>query len=123
MRKAANSEMMKNMEFLVKELHKEWDRSGVDKATVMIGIEEAPEVNETIMERIAKQQESIEGAEFTFKELMNLTRDNFVLLRVVRKIKSKDDKVKQKGLDYEFPVPLDKDELNLFKEMFEPKLT
>lgn len=122
MRKAANSEMMKNMEFLVKELHKEWDRSGADKATVMIGIKEAPEVNETIMERIAKQQESIEGAEFTFKELMNLTRDNFVLLRMARKIKSKDDKVNQKGLDYEFPVPLDKDELKLFKEMFKPKL-
>ena len=32
--------VIKNMEFLVKELHKEWDRSGASKASVIISIEE-----------------------------------------------------------------------------------
>ena len=31
--------VIKNMEYLVKELHKEWDISGVTKASVIISLE------------------------------------------------------------------------------------
>ena len=38
--KSDSTTVIKNMEFLVKELHKEWDRSGVTKASVIISLEE-----------------------------------------------------------------------------------
>ena len=38
--KSDSTTVIKNMEFLVKELHKEWDRSGASKASVIISIEE-----------------------------------------------------------------------------------
>ena len=38
--KSDSTTVIKNMEFLVKELHKEWDRSGTSKASVIISLEE-----------------------------------------------------------------------------------
>ena len=40
--KSDSTTVIKNMEFLVKELHKEWDRSGTSKASVIISLEEVP---------------------------------------------------------------------------------
>lgn len=117
-----DDEVVNDMEFLVNELHKEWDCSGADKETVRIGMTEATEVNETIMERVAKQQRVLDGAELTFRELMDLTRKNYVLLRMARKIMSRQGKVSRKGMDYEFQVSFDKEELKQFQEMFETKI-
>ena len=36
--KSDSTTIIKNMEFLMKELHKEWDRSGAPKASVFISI-------------------------------------------------------------------------------------
>ena len=38
--KSDSTTVIKNMEFLVKELHKEWDRSGVAKTSVIISFDE-----------------------------------------------------------------------------------
>ena len=55
MSKLAGNDLMKDMEFLINELHKEWDRSGATKATVIIGIEEATEVNQTLAAKIMEK--------------------------------------------------------------------
>ena len=55
-----NKEIIDNMEFLMKELHKEWDRSGANKASVFISLDEVEEVNKTLLLRIAKQQKEAE---------------------------------------------------------------
>ena len=122
MSKLAGNDLMKDMEFLINELHKEWDRSGATKATVIIGIEEATEVNQTLAAKIMEKQELLEKNELSFKQSIGLSRENYVLLRLVKKIKAKEDKTNDKGLDMEFSVPLDKEEYKLFKSMFSPKL-
>lgn len=122
MSKLAGNDLMKDMEFLINELHKEWDRSGATKATVIIGIEEATEVNQTLAAKIMEKQELLEKDELSFKQNIGLSRENYVLLRLVKKIKAKEDKTNDKGLDMEFSVPLDKEEYKLFKSMFSPKL-
>lgn len=122
MSKLAGNDLMKDMEFLINELHKEWDRSGATKATVIIGIEEATEVNQTLAAKIMEKQELLEKDELSFKQSIGLSRENYVLLRLVKKIKAKEDKINEKGLDMEFSVPLDKEEYKLFKSMFSPKL-
>lgn len=111
-------EIVSNMELLMKELHKEWDRSGVTKASVIISIDKVEEVNKVLKMRIAKAQVLAEEKMMTFKENIFLSRDCYVLLRLARKIKVKEDKTNKKAMDLEFSVELDKEELKLFKEMF-----
>lgn len=111
-------EIVSNMELLMKELHKEWDRSGVTKASVIISIDKVEEVNKVLKMRIAKAQALAEEKMMTFKENIFLSRDCYVLLRLARKIKVKEDKTNKKAMDLEFSVEFDKEELKLFKEMF-----
>lgn len=120
--KKDGKEIMDDMEFLVNELHKEWDKSGVTKASVVISLEEVEEVNQALLLRIATTQELAEAKEMTFKENMTLSRECYVLLRLARKIKNKEDKANQKAMDLEFSVPLDTEELKLFKELFGAKI-
>ena len=120
--KKDGKEILNDMEFLVNELHKEWDESGVTKASVVISLEEVEEVNQVLLLRIAKTQELAEAAEMTFKESMTLSRECYVLLRLARKVKEKEDKTNKKAMDLEFSVPLDKEELKLFKELFGTKI-
>jgi hypothetical protein len=111
-------EIVSNMELLMKELHKEWDRSGVTKASVIISIDKVEEVNKVLKMRIAKAQALAEEKMMTFKENIFLSRDCYVLLRLARKIKAKEDKTNKKAMDLEFSIEFDKEELKLFKEMF-----
>ena len=119
--KKDDKEFVNDMEFMMSELHKEWDRSGVTKASVVISLEEE-EVNQVLLLRIAKTQELAEAKEMTFKESLTLSRECYVLLRLARKIKAKEDKTNQKAMDLEFSVLLDKEELKLFKELFGTKI-
>lgn len=122
MSKTTENGVMKNMEFLVKELHKEWERSGDTKATVMIELEEINEVNQTLAEKIMEKQNRIEKDDMTFRDSMLLSRENYILLRLAKKIKLQEDKTNAKALDLEFSVPLDKEEYKLFQSMFSAKL-
>ncbi len=117
-----NKEIIDNMEFLMKELHKEWDRSGANKASVFISLDEVEEVNKTLLLRIAKQQKETETGDITFKKSVKLSRECYILLRLARKIKAQEHKSYNNGTCYEFEVALDKDELKLFKEMFDGKV-
>ncbi len=113
-----NKEIMDNMEFLMKELHKEWDRSGANKASVFISLDEVEEVNKTILLRIAKKQREAEKGNITFKQGVRLSRECYILLRLARKIKTGETKSYRDGTCYEFEVAFDKEEWKLFKEMF-----
>lgn len=117
-----NKEIIDNMEFLMKELHKEWDRSGANKASVFISLDEVEEVNKTLLLRIAKQQKEAETGDITFKKSVKLSRECYILLRLARKIKAEEHKSYNNGTCYEFEVALDKEELKLFKEMFNGKV-
>jgi len=112
------NEIVNNMEFLVKEVHKEWDRTGATKAFVIISIEEVEEVNQALAVRIAKTQESVESDAMTFEETIRLSKECFLLLRLIRKIKDKAEKANKQRICYEFTVPFDQEELQLFGEMF-----
>lgn len=121
MSKLAGNDIIEDMEFLVKELHNEWERSGAVKAAVIIGIEEATEVNQALTAKIIKKQRLLENDALSFRESMALSKENFILLRMVKKIKAKEEKANKSGLDREFAVPRDKEEFKLFKTMFESK--
>ena len=115
--KSDSTTVIKNMEFLVKELHKEWDRSGVAKTSVIISLDEVDGINDKLKEIIYKTQTSLED-ELTFKQSIAKSKECYVLLRVVRKIAKKKDKCEKQAIDNEFAVELDKEELKLFKGLF-----
>lgn len=117
-----NKEIIDNMEFLMKELHKEWDRTGAEKASVSISLNDVEDVHKAILLRIAKQQKRAENDKITFKKSVKLSKESYVLLRLARKIKTEEHKTYHNGTCYEFEVALDKDELSLFKEMFSGKV-
>lgn len=110
-------EITKDMEHLVKLLHKEWERSGKTKAEITINLSDAAEVKKRMAEAIAEKQKQLENDELTFQESMELSKNNFVLLRLVKKVKKAEDKTLKKGLDMDFTVELDKEEYKLFADI------
>ena len=110
-------EVRKDMEYLVKLLHKEWERSGKTKAVVTVQLEDVPEIEKRMAGVIAGKQKLLENEELTFKESMELSKNNFVLLRLVKKVKKAEEKTMKKGLDTAFSVELDKEEYKLFVDI------
>lgn len=85
-------EIIDNMEFLMKELHKEWDRTGAAKASVFISLDDVEEVHKKILLRITKQQHEAETGNISFKKSVRLSKECYVLLRLIRKIKTEEHK-------------------------------
>lgn len=112
-------EITADMEYLVKLLHKEWERSGKTKAEVTISLSDVAEVKKRMAKAIADKQKQLENDSLTFQQSMELSKNNFVLLRLVKKVKKAEDKTNQKGLDLKFTVELDKEEYKLFTKMIE----
>ena len=110
-------EVRKDMEYLVKLLHKEWERSGKTKAAVTVRLVDVPEIEKRMAGVIADKQKHLENEELTFKQSMELSKNNFVLLRLVKKVKKAEEKTVKKGLDVEFSVELDKEEYKLFVDI------
>ena len=116
--KSDSTTVIKNMEFLVKELHKEWDRSGASKASVIISLDEVDGINDKLKEIIYQTQKAVDENNLTFKQSIEKSRECYVLLRVVRKIVKKKDKCEKQAMDREFAIELDKEELKIFKGLF-----
>ena len=110
-------EVRKDMEYLVKLLHKEWERSGKTKAAVTVRLVDVPEIEKRMAGVIEDKQKHLENEELTFKQSMELSKNNFVLLRLVKKVKKAEEKTMKKGLDTEFSVELDKEEYKLFVDI------
>ncbi len=113
-RSASTNELMKNMEYLIKLLHKEWGRSGRTTAEAAIKTSDLPMVLKRTAAAIMENQERFEKVEMTFKQSMELSGENFVLLRLARKIDKADKRAARNGADTEVCIELDREEHRLF---------
>ena len=107
-------EVRKDMEYLVKLLHKEWERSGKIKAAVTVSLVDVPEIKSRMARVIKDKQKQLNNEELAFKQSMEISKNNFVLLRLVKKVKKAEEKTVKKGLVTEFLLELDKEEYKLF---------
>ncbi len=114
MEKITEKETVKNMEHLVKLLHKEWERSGRTKAEVSIDITDKNKVGAKLTAEIQERQKQLETAGMDFKECMALSKENFILLRLARKIKKAEDRAGRRENAVSFTVEMDKEEYKLF---------
>ena len=117
MEKVTGKETVKNMEYLVKLLHKEWERSGRTKAEVSIDITDKKEVGAKLTAEIQERQKQLETAGMDFKECMALSKENFILLRLARKIKKAEDRAGRRENAVSFTVEMDKEEYKLFSTL------
>ena len=114
MEEMTGKETVKNMEHLVKLLHKEWERSGRTKAEVSIDITDKNKVGAKLTAEIQERQKQLETAGMDFKECMALSKENFILLRLARKIKKAEDRAGRRENAVSFTVEMDKEEYKLF---------
>ena len=114
MERMTGKETVKNMEHLVKLLHKEWERSGRTKAEVSIDITDKNKVGAKLTAEIQERQKQLETAGMDFKECMALSKENFILLRLARKIKKAGDRAGRRENAVSFTVEMDKEEYKLF---------
>lgn len=117
MEKITGKETVKNMEHLVKLLHKEWERSGRTKAEVSIDLTDKKEVGVKLTAEIQERQKQLEALEMNFKECMELSKENFILLRLARKIKKAADRAERREDAVSFTVEMDKEEYKLFSTL------
>ncbi len=117
MERMTGKETVKNMEHLVKLLHKEWERSGRTKAEVSIDIADKGAAETRLAGEIQERQGQLEAEGMTFKECMELSKENFVLLRLARKIKKAADRAERREDAVSFTVEMDKEEYKLFSTL------
>lgn len=117
MERMTGKETVKNMEHLVKLLHKEWERSGRTKAEVSIDITDKKEVGVKLAAEIQERQKQLEAAGMDFKECMELSKENFALLRLARRIKKAGDRAGRRENAVSFTVEMDKEEYKLFSTL------
>lgn len=110
--------VIKNMEFLLKELHKEWERPGEVKASVRIPYEKVEAIRRKLNGIVYETQQSSDSDGLTFKQSIAKSKQCYVLLRIMRKIVKGKDKCERQAIDAEFVIELDREESKLFKEMF-----
>ena len=116
--KKDDKEFVNDMEFIMKELHKEWDRTGEMKANVAISLEEIENIRKKLIERISIVQDAAENESMSFNECIQLSKECYVLLRMIKKIKLEEEKANKKGIDMVISIPMDKEELKYYKEIF-----
>ena len=107
----------KNMEFLIKELQKEWDVSKETKHRVTISVEDARRVRIKVQQQIADMGEMLHSqSDMSFKESMKLCRANYVTLRVARKLISGQNAAEAAG-EAEYTIAFDKEEFSCFRKL------
>ena len=113
----AGREMVKNMKYLIKMLHREWERSSRTKAEVAVTFSDTAEVKKRFAEVIRRKQRQLDTEGLSFRESMELSRENFILLRVVKKVVKAEEKSNRTGMKLKYTVELDKEEYRQFCEI------
>ena len=107
----------KNMEFLIKELQKEWDVSKETKHRVTISVKDARRVRIKIQQQISDMGEMLHSqSDMSFKESMKLCRANYVTLRVARKLIAGQNAAEAAG-EAEYTIAFDKEEFSCFRKL------
>lgn len=115
MSRKANIE--KNMEFLIKELQKEWDVSKETKHKVTISVKDARRIRIRVQQQIADMGEMLHSqSDISFKESMKLCRANYVTLRVARKLIAGQNAAEESG-EVEYTIAFDKEEFRSFRKL------
>ena len=98
--------VIKNMEFLLNELHKEWERPGEVKSSVRIPYKKVEAISRKLNGIVYETQQSSDSDGLTFKQSIAKSKQCYVLLRIMRKIVKGKNKCERQSIDAEFVLSL-----------------
>lgn len=103
--------IIKDIEYLIELLHREWKQSKKEGKVIIISKHER--INQKLVNQIKNRQNILQKS-FTFRESIDMSKDNFILLRLLKKIKKSEDMSKE---NVDFNVKLDEEEFELFNKI------
>ena len=107
----------KNMEFLIRELQKEWEASKETKHRVTISANDAGKIRIRVQQQIVNMGEILqEKSAMKFKESMKLCKANYIMLRVARKLITGQNAAEVAG-ETEYTIAFDKEEYSCFRKL------
>jgi len=111
-----DNEIKADMDFLLKELKKEWRKSEPVCHTVLISLKEAGRIHMKFQTSILKRQAVLEQEATTFEEAIKLTKENYILLRLLKKINKQETRAVKAESATAFQIFLDREEYKLYRE-------
>ncbi len=120
-KQATGKGMAKSMGHLVRLLHREWERSGRTEAEAAVKMDDAVAVKKSMAEAILERQKQLDAGEMDLEQSMALSQENFVLLRLIKKFKSAEEKMEGRGTEAMLTVELDREEYRLFMDITGPQ--
>lgn len=110
-----NNELVKSMEFVIKQLHTEWERSGEIKTEVILDMAQLNSVMISMAQKIAEKRKQSDE-DLTFSESIIYSHENYILLRTIRKFMYA--KYRLEKSDAVFTrILLDKEEMRVYQDM------
>lgn len=103
------------IKFLLKELKKEWGKSREVKQEIVVARSEIKQIYNTLGRIILKRERELKQLELSFEDTIRTVRENYILLRLLKKIKKQEQKMEKGGsMETAFKTGLDKEEVNVF---------
>lgn len=110
------SRLLKDMDYLVKELGREWEQSKKTMHTVRLYGQEAGKIRRQIQEKINACEKVLTGrADLSLKAGMRYSKDSYIVLRLGRKLTAGQEAADAEGVE-EITLELDKEEYKLLRE-------
>lgn len=110
-----NNEMIKSMEFVLQQLHTEWERSGVAKKEVILDMAQMNKVMAEMAQKIGEKQEQLEE-NLTFHKSVILSHENYILLRTMKKFIEAKRRLERSGAVFT-RILLDKEEIKVYLDI------
>lgn len=107
-----NNDVVKSMEFVMKQLHTEWERSGEAKKEVVADKAQIDKVMSDIVRQVRESQEQL-AEDLTFRQSVKLSHDSYIRLRTMRKFMAAKRKQEKSGAVF-VKIMLDKEEAQVY---------
>ena len=111
-------QMYKELNYVMKLLNKEWERSGEVKQEIVVDTKQIEDILVVLAEEISRRTEIHQMCEDDFRHNVTLSHENYILLRMTKKfLWQKEETEKKKGVFSK--VGLDKEEYKLYRSVVE----
>lgn len=110
-----NNDLVKNMEFIMKQLNMEWERSGEAKKEVIADRAQIERVVSDIARKVGESEGHL-AENLTLVQSVNFSHNNYVRLRTIRKFMAAKRRQERYGSVFE-RILLDKEEMKVYADV------
>lgn len=104
-----------NMQLMMEQLQHEWERSGCPSKRVTVNVKDLEYIHMIIVDWIQSNGEWLNKDILSFKHCLKISRENFIFLRLARKIKKAEEQIKKETRW--ICIDLDREEAKIYKKM------